>query len=147
MAKLTPELREALLERVAKTGKQRDALVWLKKHHGVAITPQALSTLVRKNSSSRADTAKVVAREHIARTLPADLAEFDRVQARNLELLELAQAEALADPSTKNVDKVAKLTAAYLKADEQKKKAMGLDQPDELVGGLADLLGLAFPDS
>jgi hypothetical protein len=102
--------------------------------------------LVRKHRSDRADAAKVVVRSHIAKTLPKDLATIDAVQARNLRLLRNAQRAALANPSQVNVDKVVKLTGVVQKADDAKKKALGLEQPDEAVGGLADILALAFPD-
>jgi IS30 family transposase len=143
MSKLSPELQEEVLARVAKRATYDSIVAWLKKKHRITITKQAISKMVRKHRSERADVAKVIARTHIEQTLPTDLAEFDRIQARNVRLLERAQDEANKDFSVANVEKVTKLTGAYLKADEQKKRALGLEQPDEVIADLATLLAKA----
>lgn len=143
MAKLTPELQDEILGKVAKRVPYDQIVAWLKKSKRVSVTKQALSKMVRKHRSDRADVAKVVAREHIEKTLPSDLKEFDRVQAHNLKLLESAQRDAEEDMSVANVEKVTKLTQVYLKADEMKKKALGLEQPDDVVTDLASLLAKA----
>lgn len=139
-AKLTGPQTELVLARVAKGASLSEVAKWAKAEFGVSITKQALSKIVRRHRTERADTAKVIAREHIAATLPRDLAEMDRIQARNIELLERAQTEALENASQANIDKVVKLSTIVQRADEQKKRAVGLEQPDEVVGDLAALL-------
>lgn len=139
-AKLTGPQTELMLARVAKGSSLSDVARWAKAEFGVSITKQALSKIVRRHRSERADTAKVIAREHIAKTLPRDLAEMDRIQARNVELLEIAQANALKSATQANIDMVVKLSTVVQRADEQKKRAVGLEQPDEVIGDLAALL-------
>jgi len=140
MRKLSDAHQEIALARIAKGESQAAVAAWLKKHHRVSVTPQAIAKVVRRHRSERADTAKVIAREHIARTLPTDLETMDRIQARNVQLLEFAQTDALKSPSQANVEKVVKLSTIVQRADEQKKRAVGLEQPDEVIGDLAALL-------
>lgn len=145
MAKLTLELQELVLARVGKGASHPETVAWLKAEHGVDVTKQAIAKLVKKHRTERADVAKSIARSYIAKTLPKDLEAMDRVQARNLELLERAQEEA-AQPlglTTTNIEKVVKLTQIVQKADETKKRASGLDQPDEVINDLAAFLAKA----
>jgi hypothetical protein len=141
--KIPLDLHDPILAMVG-AGKSTAAVAsWLQSAKGITVTRQAVDKIVKRARSTRADTSKLIAREHIARTLPTDLDTFDRHMARTSELLELAQAEALKDLTVANVEKVTKLTAAWARLDESKKKAMGLDQPDEVVTSLADLLAKA----
>jgi hypothetical protein len=136
--KIPLELHEQLLAIATKKTCQA-GVEWLAKK-GIKVTNEAVRLLVRKHRSERADAAKSIARKYIAETLPKDLEAIDRVQARNLRLLRRAQAEALVEPTVANIEKVCKLTTVVQKADETKKKAVGLEQPDAVFDGLGDVL-------
>lgn len=141
--KIPSDLHGEILARVASNATLPGIVAWLKKSHRVEVSKQALSKLVQKHRAERREVAKTVVSEHIQQTLPADLAALDAVQARNLGLLERAQAEALTELSVANVEKVVKLTTIVQRADEAKKKALGLEQPNEVITDLAALLAKA----
>lgn len=143
MAKLTPKLQDEVLARVAKNVPLDQIAAWLKRSKRVEITKQALSKMVQRHRSDRADVAKVIAREHIARTLPQDLNELDRVKAAQLTILELAQRTARKKPSVVNVQAVKAAALPYLKIVEIQHRAQGLEQPDDVVTDLAALLAKA----
>lgn len=141
--KIPLDLHDPILALVA-SGKSSSAVAsWLRSEHGVEVTRQAVDKIIKRARSLRADTSKLIAREHIARTLPTDLDTFDRIMAATGELLEQAQREAREELTVANVEKVTKLTNTWARLDEAKKTAMGLDQPDEIVTSLADLLAKA----
>ncbi len=143
--KISPELQEAVLARAAKGQTLQAIAAWLQKRHAITVSHQALSKIVRKHRAERAQISKHIVREHIERTLPEDLSELDRLMAANVELLDAAQKAARKHLTTANVEMVVKLTSAVQKADEAKKKALGVDQPDSVeLQGLADLVGLAL---
>ena len=50
-------------------------------------------------------------------------------------------------PSQVSVETYLKTLAEWRKCDEAKKKALGLDQPDPVLDGIAGLLALSFADS
>lgn len=141
--KIPLELHDPILALVASGKSPGSVATWLRAEHGIEVTRQAVDKIVKKARSLRADTSKLIAREHIARTLPTDLDTFDRHMAATSELLEQAQREARVEFSVANVEKVVKLTREWRGLDEAKKAAMGLDQPDEVVTSLADLLAKA----
>jgi hypothetical protein len=141
--KVPLDLHDPILAMVAQGQSTASVARWLQSAKGIAVSRQAIDKIVRKARSTRADTSKLIVREHIARTLPTDLSTFDAHLARTSELLERAQADAAQDLTVANVEKVVKLTTVWARLDEQKKKALGLDQPDEVVTSLADLLARA----
>lgn len=139
-AKLTPEQREAVIKRVAAGASYGEISEWLLTTHSVTISKQAISKMVKKHRSGQADQAKVVARTHIAKRLTKDLSAFDGHMIRVSRLLRLAAREAERDLTTAAVEKVSKLAAVWQKFDDAKKRAMGLDEPDDKITDLASLL-------
>lgn len=143
--KVPLELHDQILARAAKGETLQTIANWLAKRHKISVTPMALSKIVRKHRAERAQISKHIVREHIEKTLPADLSELDRLMATNVTLLRRAQRAAKKSLSLATVEMVVKLTAAVQKADEAKKKALGVDQPDSVeLQGLADLVGLTL---
>lgn len=147
MSKLTPELREVALAKIASGASYQETAAWLKSTHKVSISKQALGKLVTKHRTERADVSKAIARDHIARTLPADLTAADAKHAQAAKLLDKAAKDALMDGSVAAFEKYSKAAQVYLKFEELKRKTLGLDQPDDLiVGGLVALCGLALEE-
>jgi hypothetical protein len=143
--KIPPELHEPILARVAKGQALQAVADWLKSAHAISVSKMALSKLVRKHRAERAQTSKHIVREHIEQKLPQDLEILDKIFATNVRLCRRAQIAASKDLTTANVEKVEKLTRLVLKADESKRKALGVDQPDESpFQGLAELVGMAL---
>ncbi len=145
--RIPAELQEEVVRRAARGQHQKTICAWLRKRHRVVVSQQSISKLLAKHRVARSELSKHIVREHVSSTLPKDLAELDGLFAKNLELLKKAQTQATKDLSVANVEKVVKLTVVVQKADESKKKALGVDQPDTVDHqGLADLVGLALTD-
>jgi hypothetical protein len=141
MAKLTPELREAVLARVAKKSTYKEAAAWLKTAHGVSISEQALCKLVRKHRSETKDVAKAIARAHVAKKLPADLAAADENLRKAQHAYDLAYDAVIETGSVADYDKLKKAAGILARFDEVNRKTLGLDSPDqEAVTDLAALL-------
>jgi hypothetical protein len=147
VSKLTPEIREQILTHIANGASYEDAAEWVGAHHGISVTKQAIGKLVAKHRSERSEVSKAVARDHIARTLPADLAASDEKHAQAGRLLDIAAAAAESDPTVANFEKYAKASATFLKWEELKRKTLGLDQPDDaFLDNIVDLAGLALEE-
>ncbi len=144
--KLTPEILEELLRLRASGKTQNDLQKHVLKKHGIKVNQSSLSRCLAKHRGERAEISRAVVQAYAEKSIPADLEAMDRVQEKNLQLLDEAQEAARKVPSLANVDKVVKLTAAVARADETKRKALGLDDPTESINyqGLADLVGLAL---
>lgn len=144
--KIPPELHEQILARVAKGQTLETIAAWLKKSKAIDVSRMAISKLVAKHRVERREITKHVVESYVEKSLPQDLAELDGIQAKNIKLLQAAQRAAEREPSVANVEKVVKLTAVVQRADEAKKKALGLDQPPEQFSGLAELLAAGFEE-
>ncbi len=145
--KLTPELREQVLARIAGGASYSETAAWLKSDHKVTVSKQAIGKLVSKHRTERAEVSKAIARDHITRTLPSDLTACDDKHAQAARLLDKAAADALTSGTVADFEKYSKAASIYLKFEELKRKTLGLDQPDEsFVGGIVDLCGLALEE-
>jgi len=119
----------------------------VRSEHGISISRQAIDKLARKRRVELSDVSKAVARNHIAKQLPADLVAADEKHAQAARLLDLAAQQAEAEPSVANFEKYAKASAAFIKFEELKRKTLGLDQPDNaLIDNIIDLAGLALAE-
>lgn len=139
--KLPPELHDAILGQVAAGKSTREIAGWLKSHHAISVTHAAVANLIRKHRGARAETVKTALVEYAAKKLPADLQHADSQYDRVARLLDRAIDEAEQDLSTFAVDKVAKLSKVVREATEERRKALGLDQPESpAITSLFDLL-------
>ena len=147
MAKLTPELREAVLARIAAGSSYEEAAEWCKATHNVEVTKQAIGKLVAKHRAERSEVSKAVARDHITRQLPKDLEVADEKLAQAARLLDLAAGAAELEPTVANFEKYAKANTAYLAHVKRRDDALGLNVPDDpTVDGVVGLLGLALDE-
>lgn len=154
--KIAAELRDKIAEKAATGASNRAIATWLWKEHKVKVSHQAVGKIVTKNRSVRTAIAKSVITAYAEKNLPADLDRLQRAFDKNIGLLELTQAAAASGrvkgkpsaPTLAQVEAVCKLTATVIKADEHRRKALGLDQPEnDAVAefqGIGELLGLNF---
>jgi hypothetical protein len=145
--RIPPELHEQILSRAAKGHTTRQIAEWLKKSKAIDVSHVSVAAVIKKHRVERREVAKHVVESYVEKSLPKDLAELDKIQAANVALLRKAQAEAKRDLTVAAVEKVTKLTTVVQRADEAKKKALGLDQPTEQFSGLADLLAAGFEEA
>lgn len=147
MAKLTPELRELVLARIAAGSSYEEAADWCGSEHRVSISKQAIGKLVSKHRHERADVSKAIARDHITRQLPKDLEVADAKLKQAEELLDLAAEDARSDPTVSNFEKYSKANQAYLAHLKRRDDTLGLNVPDDpTVDGVVGLLGLALDE-
>jgi hypothetical protein len=126
---------------VAKGHSTRAIAVWLKATHAIDVSHVAVGKLLRKHRAVRAESAKATIVEYTSRKLPADLERADDHYDRIAGLLDAALSQAEGDLTSFAVDNVRKLHECMLRADEQKRKALGLDQPESpAITSLFDLL-------
>ena len=150
MTKVAPELHEQLLARAAKGASTRELAQWLKTTHGIQVSHVAVAKILRKHRRARSDVARAVVAEHVAKRLPEDLRELDDIYDRVVGLLDAAVAEAEEEEvalTTAQADKITRLYAQVLKANESRERALGLnEQPSGGLqfAGLADLVGLVI---
>jgi len=145
--RIPPELHDQILTRAAKGQTTRQIAEWLKKSKAIDVSHVSVAAVIKKHRVERREIAKHVVESYVEKTLPQDLAELDAIQASNVRLLQQAQRDAERESTVANVEKVVKLTAVVQRADEAKKKALGLDQPTEQFGGLAELLAAGFDEA
>jgi len=146
-SKLEPEQREQVFVLIAKGASYEEAAAWCRSTLKVSISKQAIGLMVAKHRSERTDVSKAVARDHIARTLPADLTAADAKHAQAGRLLDLAAMACEEIPTVANFEKYAKASAAFIKFEELKRKTLGLDQPDTaFIDNVIDLAGLALAE-
>lgn len=148
--KILPELHEEVLSRVLKGETLDQVRAWLKRAHKIEVSKVAVGKLVRKHRKSRAEVSHAATVEHISKRIPKDLAESDEMWDANVRLLKLAQAEAETSLTSANVAKVVQLSEQVRRVEADRRKALGLDQPDTSVAefdGIGELLGLNFKPS
>ncbi len=146
-SKLTPEDREKILALIAKGASYQEAADWCDTELGKPITKQSIGEMVSKHRVERSEVSKAVARDHIARTLPADLEAGDAKHAQAGRLLDIAAQAAQENPSATTYEMYAKASAAFLKWEELKRKTLGLDTPDDtFLDNIVDLAGLALAE-
>jgi hypothetical protein len=128
---IPPDLESELLAKAASGHTTRQLSAWLLEAHAVDASHAAVARLLAKHRDARADIAKSVVRENLARTLTTDL----DVLAKHV-----AKLDALADRSADGEPEF------YLKAVEQLRKLVdtrlhyaGADQPDTQSDELASL--------
>ncbi len=146
--KIPPDLRDDLADKAAQGLTTRQIAAWLLDEHKIKVSHVAVASVLRKTGKARAAVAGAVVRRFAEENLPKDLQRLQRACDQNLELLEQAQARALQAPTFAQIESVCKLTAVVLKADEHRRKALGLDQPESKshaeFEGIGELLGLNF---
>lgn len=148
MAGKLEDHRDAVLAHIAASGcSYEEASQWLRASHGIEVTKQAIGKLVKLHRSERSDVSKAVARDHIARQLPADLEIADKRARVAGELLDKAAEKAMTNVTPSAFTCYAKAARVYLDFEEMKRKTLGLNEPDdEVVTGIVDLVGLALAE-
>lgn len=76
--KITPALEKEILAQAAEGNSARTIAAWLLAERGLKITHQAVGQLLRHTRQTRAEVAKVVVREQLAKTVLSDLERLDR---------------------------------------------------------------------
>lgn len=147
--KIPPEAHDEIMRLAAKGKPSREIAKWLaSSKHRAKVSHAAIAKLVKKERVERSEVAKAVLAEHVAERLPGDIEELDGIYERVVALLknELTLAEGKKSRGLKvfDVDKIVKLWGSVQRADANRQKALGLDQPDPLVDGLADFLSKGF---
>jgi hypothetical protein len=137
--KITPRLEVEILTKATEGASTRAIAQWLRDERGVTVSHQAVANLLRQTRQTRAEVAKVVVREQLAKTVLSDLDRLDRslrkivrveTRAHNLAihyLERLAKTAAVQDGpsnaaekrSTKNLERAEFFVDAALKATDR----------------------------
>ena len=135
-------MQDEVLARLAKGWTARRCAEWLAKSRAIEVTPQAITKMARARRSERTDASKSVVREEIGRRLPGDLDDLAARLAHLEKMVRKLELLVEEDPGAMSV---------YLKALEQLRRMTelslrysGAAEPDELIGGLGDLLHAAI---
>lgn len=133
--------------RRAGAGETSDQIAAWLATEGIKVSGRAIRDLLARSRQERGDTAKVVVREELAKSLTGDLHELEQVRLRAVALEQAAMPQA-----GKNGRKTKGNPGIALKALELQRKVLdtklhysGADEPDA-AATLADLLPLAMKD-
>lgn len=144
--KLTPDMCDELLRLRGAGNTQQELVEYCKRKFGVAVNQSSLSRMLSKHRKERAEISRAIVQDYAEKTLPGDLEAADRIHAKYLQLTEAAIDSAIAEPTLSNKEGAAKLYPAYLRSQELKQKALGLDNTDPIVNGVAEFLALGFDE-
>ena len=146
-SKLTDKQRDAVIAKVTGGWSYAKVAAWLSKSHGVEITTQSLSELVKRHRSELADASKAVGRRVTAKSVEGAMKALTLRLNKARDIVRRCEDAVLRGGGRHAVESHARAVASFARLHELVQKASGLDQPDvPAFDGLVELLGLTLSE-